>query len=90
MLTWILFNYQQELLKSTPKEHPDYSQILHASNQLREFTMNVNESVRETENIRRFAELVKDQKKYIGFEVNTFLSYNPPAIHCRTDSLTNC
>jgi hypothetical protein len=32
--------------------------------------MNVNESVRETENIRRFAELVKDQKKYIGFEVN--------------------
>lgn len=57
-----------ELLKKTPAQHPDYPHLQKAHMQLKDFTKTINESVRETETYRKFAEQVKDNKKFVGFE----------------------
>jgi hypothetical protein len=56
------------LLKNTSETHADYKNLLSAIDQLKKFTLNVNEKVRETEHHRKFTETVADSKKYIGFD----------------------
>ena len=56
------------MIKQTDPSHPDYSDLITAKDDLKEFTMNVNESVRGQEHYRKFSEQVQDPKKYIGFD----------------------
>lgn len=56
------------MIKNTPQGHPDYEDLVAAVDKLKEFTMNANESVRETEHSKKFIETLKDPKKYVGFD----------------------
>eukprot|EP01094_Clydonella_sp_ATCC50884_P027705 TRINITY_DN8074_c0_g1_i3.p1 TRINITY_DN8074_c0_g1~~TRINITY_DN8074_c0_g1_i3.p1 ORF type:complete len:701 (+),score=215.49 TRINITY_DN8074_c0_g1_i3:47-2149(+) len=58
----------KELLKHSSDSHPDYDTLTKALRQMQDFTTTINESVRETDNYRKLAELVKGNKKYVGFE----------------------
>jgi len=64
----LIHSLVQELLKQTAESHPDFENISKALRQIQEFTSTINESIRETDNYRKLAELVKDNKNYIGFE----------------------
>lgn len=57
----------QELLKKTDQAHPDYENLSKAMDELKNFTKNMNETVRMTENTK-VMDMIKKSKSYVGFE----------------------